>query len=87
MRRAMANILPREIQWRVGKSNLEPNFTRSLLAFERERLEQLLVKDPKAIEAYADMSVLNEAYQRGDAEAIWPAVLLALWLRRTGLTP
>ena len=86
LRRAMTNILPDEIQWRVGKSNLSANFNRSLLAFERERLEQVLVRDPTLIEEYVDISVLHEAYQRGDANTIWPAVILALWLRQTGLT-
>ncbi len=86
LRRAMTHILPDEIQWRVGKSRLDPNFTRSLLVFERERLEEVLVKNPKVIEKYVDTSALREAYRRGDANTIWPAVILALWLHRTGLT-
>jgi asparagine synthase (glutamine-hydrolysing) len=87
LRHAMAAILPEVIQWRVGKSNLSPNFTRSLLILERERLEEALVQDPQDLEAYVDMSVMREAYRRRDANTMWPAVILALWLRRTGLTP
>lgn len=93
MRRAMTNILPKEVQWRVGKSDLSPNFTRNLLAFEHKLLEEVIVKNPQDIEEYVDISTLRETYYRyvsqptiDDAEAIWPAVTLAVWRSHTGLT-
>jgi asparagine synthase (glutamine-hydrolysing) len=87
LRRAMTNILPEEIQWRVGKSSIGPNFVRSLLAFEQERLEQVLVKDHNVIEEYVDISILHKSYHQGDANAIWPALILVVWLHQTELTP
>lgn len=95
MRRAMAGILPKEVQWRGGKSNLTPSFNRGLLAFERERLEEVILKNSGLIEKYLDITALREAYHRfvcreatgDDEQAIWRAVSLVLWLQRTALTP
>jgi asparagine synthase (glutamine-hydrolysing) len=94
LRRAMANVLPIEIQWRKDKSNLAPNFTQGLLAFERERLEEVILNNSNMVEEYVDISALREAYQRylcqGDSSSaltVWKTVTLALWLRQTGLTP
>jgi hypothetical protein len=49
---ALAGTLPAEVQWRGSKSNLGPNFQHGLLAYERERLEELILKDSTAIENY-----------------------------------
>ncbi len=94
MRRAMANILPAEVQWRGGKANLSQNFIRGLLAFERNRLEEMILNNPKVIEAYVDIAALREMYHRyvsrgtiDDAMTVWKAVTLGLWLHYTGLTP
>jgi asparagine synthase (glutamine-hydrolysing) len=93
MRRALAGLLPDEIAWRVGKADLSRNFARGLLAFERKTLEDVILNDSKAIEAYVDTTALRKAYERyvsgekySDAETVWKAVTLALWLRHTGLT-
>jgi len=84
MRQAMKDILPDEIRWRVGKSNLGPNFIRSLLDFERERLEEVLLKNnDQGIENYIDKNALREAYDRRDGNRVWPAIILALWLKQT----
>jgi asparagine synthase (glutamine-hydrolysing) len=92
MRRAMTNILPAKVQWRENKSNLSPNFSRGLLAFERGLLEEVILDDPQAIEEYVDVPALRETYHRyasrgmdSDAMTVWRAITLALWLRRTGL--
>jgi asparagine synthase (glutamine-hydrolysing) len=95
MRRAMTNILPREIQWRGGKSNLGPNFVQGMLVFERERLAEVIQKNPTLIENYVDLNAVRNVYKRfisqnlpddNDVLAIYRAVSLALWLQRTGLT-
>jgi len=44
-------ILPEEVQWRGAKSNMAPSFDHGLLAFERERLEEVILKDPGVIES------------------------------------
>ena len=93
MRRAMANILPDEVRWRVGKANLSPNFTRRLLDYDRALLDDVIMNDPKVIEDYVDVSALRDVYHRyasqpmseGDGLTVYGAVTLALWLRRTGL--
>ena len=92
MRRALANSLPAEVQWRGGKSDLSPNFTRGLLTFERRLLEEVVLNNPRAIEEYVDLPALREAHHRyisrgteADALIVWKATTLALWLRRTGL--
>jgi asparagine synthase (glutamine-hydrolysing) len=95
MRRAMVNILPDEVRWRIGKANLSPNFKRRLLEYDRALLEDVIMNDPQVIEDYVDVSALRDAYRRynaqpmseGDALTVYGAVNLALWLRRTGLTP
>ena len=90
MRRALAGILPVEVQWRGGKSNLSHNFHRSLRLFERERLEQVIWSESALLEEYVDISVLRQTYQRfaageplpdSDVLSIWKPVSLALWLR------
>ena len=93
LRRALADILPVEVQWRASKSNLGPNFEHGLLAYERQRLEEVILKDSGTIEKYANIDSLREAYRRfasggrgEDALTIWKAVSLSLWLQRTGLT-
>ena len=89
LRRAMDSILPAEIQWRGDKSNLGPNFCHTLLTFEREHLDEVILRDSQCIEAYVNIIALREAYRRfvsqkstdEDAMAIWKAVTLALWLK------
>jgi asparagine synthase (glutamine-hydrolysing) len=94
LRQAMAPILPAQIQLRSGKANFNHNFVRTLLAFERKTLDEVLLTDSKRIEAYVDMKAVRAAYHRltsqqwariDDAMAVWNAVTLSLWLRHTGL--
>jgi asparagine synthase (glutamine-hydrolysing) len=94
LRRAMAHVLPDEIRWRGGKSDLSASFNRGLLAFCRKQLNEVILDDPKLIEPYVDVAALREAYRRyvakgtaDDALSVWKAATLALWLQRTRLTP
>jgi len=89
----MENILPKEIQWRGGKTDLSPNFIQGLLAFERKRLDTLL-DDLNFVEPYIDLTTLQNNLQRfvnnkekQDALPIWKAITLALWLHRNGVGP
>lgn len=86
LRKSMEGILPRAVQWRVGKSNLGPNFKRSLVDFERNRLEKLLFEEGTPIEPYVNISFLRKAYQYEVANYIWPAAILAIWLRQVEKT-
>jgi asparagine synthase (glutamine-hydrolysing) len=95
LRRAMAGVLPEEVRWRGGKANLAPALSHGLLAFDRERLDDIILRDTSLIEEYVDAAALRRAYNRfisgevmdGDVVAIWRAVSLALWLRRESLIP
>ena len=95
LRRAMANILPEEVRWRGGKTNMSPNFEHGLWRFCKENLEDVIQKKPGIIEKYVDINGLCKAYGRfisregtdDDVLSIWRATTLALWLEHTCLTP
>jgi len=94
MRRAMANTLPEEVRWRIGKANLSPNFQGRLLDFDRALLNDVILHDPQVIEQYVDVPALREVYQRyisrptgAEAVVVYGAVTLALWLRKVNLVP
>jgi asparagine synthase (glutamine-hydrolysing) len=86
-RNAMKNILPREICWRVGKSNLGYNFHRCLMSLEHQRLEELLIKRPELIQNYVNLPAVHKAFEKGVDNKVWPPTILALWLRQTELAP
>jgi asparagine synthase (glutamine-hydrolysing) len=88
MRRAMAGILPPEIEWRAGKADLSPKFVRSLLAAHRGLLEDLLLVHPEPIARFVSTGGVGRALERyvtsgseQDAFAVWGAATLAAWLR------
>jgi asparagine synthase (glutamine-hydrolysing) len=95
-RRAMENILPPAVQWRLSKGNLSVNVRRRLLE-ERETLDEVILHDPKVIEPYIDIPALRGAYYRylsapavtseTDLFTVFLSANLALWLRQSGLTP
>jgi asparagine synthase (glutamine-hydrolysing) len=88
MRRAMAGVLPTEVQQRLHKQDLSACFKLRLLERERARLDQL-VQRSDAIAPYVDMAQLRGAYRRcvadplaheQEAMTLFAAVILALWL-------
>jgi asparagine synthase (glutamine-hydrolysing) len=92
MRRALANILPTEVQWRKDKADLSPNFIQGFIRTDRKILDGVILNKPLGIEAYVNVDTLREAYEQlgvresGDAEfTLWRVVILAMWLRCTGL--
>jgi asparagine synthase (glutamine-hydrolysing) len=96
LRRAMEGILPPEIQWRPRKGDLSPNFERRLLDFERQTLDEVILRDPSPVARYVSSSAMREAYRHYRADPIgnnkysmqlFAAVNLALWLRDTALVP
>lgn len=96
MRRAMAGILPPEVQWRTRKANLSANFKRKLLDYERSTLEEVILEQPQVIEEYVDVPALQGAYHRyacqpiereREALTVYGAVTLSCWLRQTGPPP
>ena len=94
MRRALAGILPEEVQWRGGKTINSTAFTHGLLNFEDGLLEEVIMNGPGSIEPHVDIAALRETYHRylsqkqpADEIRVWNAATLALWLRHTSLTP
>ena len=93
MRRGMSGILPEEIRWRGGKTDMNPNFLRGLLRKDRSALDEVVLRDSDSIARYVDIDALRQAHERltsqervkiDDAMAVWKAVTLAYWLRSTG---
>jgi asparagine synthase (glutamine-hydrolysing) len=94
MRRAMDEILPREVQWRGGKLDISNGLNWGLWTFERERIEQVIEKNSAVLGNYIRVPVLRKACQRFlnqkatdlDMFAIWKSVSLALWLQQATVT-
>jgi asparagine synthase (glutamine-hydrolysing) len=90
MRRAMAGILPPEIQWRPGKSNLGPSFRYGVLKFGQKFMDKFIVNNPEIIADYVDIKSLREAHKRlinleaskKDVSRIYSCITLALWLQK-----
>jgi asparagine synthase (glutamine-hydrolysing) len=94
LRRAMQGILPPSIQWRPSKGNLSPNFHRRLLDFERNRLEEVALRDT-TLEPYVDRDAMRAVYRQyekahvssgSESIQIFAAANLAFWLRSTGFS-
>lgn len=93
MRRAMEGVLPPAVQWRDDKTNFVPSLAYGIRTFEREQLDEVIVRHPGVIEEYVNLDALRQARKRfidGDAESgpadlfsIWKTVSLALWLKQT----
>lgn len=94
LRHAMAGTLPEEVRWRMDKGNLSQPFAQTMLLYHRRMLEDVIFENPQTIERYVDMAALRRTYYRfvaystlDDTTAVYIAVVLALWLRRTHLRP
>lgn len=94
MRRAMQNILPAEVQWRRGKSDLSHGFNQSLQHFEQSRLLDTFKTDSQILGKYINVAALPETYRRlsngeatvADVLKLSSSVSLALWLQNARLT-
>ena len=64
LRKAMGNILPKEVQWRKIKADLSSNFNRTLLSSNRELLEETVTDKNQILNEYLDMSAVQKAHER-----------------------
>jgi len=94
MRRGMTNILPEKVQWRGGKSDLSPNFFRSLITSESSVLEELKGKVAAPVWEYVAFRTFENLYSRAislhdrdAALALWKVVTLDFWLRSFNSPP
>lgn len=89
MRQGLKGILPPEIEWRSGKSNLGPGFRHGFFTFERQRVESMLSQQFKDTAHYTDLASLKTACEKfmvqktsGEEEIqIWKSLTLGLWLQ------
>jgi asparagine synthase (glutamine-hydrolysing) len=89
MRQGLKGILPPEIEWRSGKSNLGPGFRHGFFTFERQRVELMLSQKFKDTAHYTDLASLQTACEKfmvkktsGEEEVqIWKSLTLSLWLQ------
>lgn len=93
-RRALEDIMPRDIAWRFGKSCLGANFRRGIRTDDRELIEDAIFKDPGGLANYIDINALRATYHRFREEEssredvpIWRAATFGLWLHHTGMQP
>jgi asparagine synthase (glutamine-hydrolysing) len=95
LRRAMSNIVPKEVEWRDSKSNLSGAFDKGLLVVDREILKSVIDTQVVRVKEYVDATELRRYYDdvmtsRNIDDRIlpvWKAADLALWLNYTGLHP
>lgn len=84
-RLGLNNILPPEIQWRIGKTNFFPVFERNLLLYEKNRLDSL-INENKFTKKYYNSKELPKIYKRykdgikgADSIDIWKIAILSIW--------
>jgi asparagine synthase (glutamine-hydrolysing) len=92
LRRAMTDVLPREVQWRPGKQDLSPNFQLGLLGRDRALVDSAVLGGASAVRRIADVTALRRAYRRSvtralgtlgpssDEAALYRAAVLDGWL-------
>jgi asparagine synthase (glutamine-hydrolysing) len=87
MRRAMNNILPEKVQWRVGKTMMSPNFRHGLVSFNRDILDETIINNSVLIEKYVDINDLKKNYsqfllEENDKDVtLWVKTVLIIWLK------
>ncbi len=92
MRRALDELLPKEVQWRLSKGDLSKNIRRGL-AEARPALERVILGDARIIEPFIDLPALRAVYERFasqpmqsldcDLFTILSAYTLVIWLDKS----
>jgi asparagine synthase (glutamine-hydrolysing) len=87
-RRAMENILPREIQWRNNKTGYDSVHRRNLLLFQKEFLEEVISDKNKLLEEFINLKELQNTYNDFKSGTnvnrsvnLWFTTLFYLWLQ------
>jgi asparagine synthase (glutamine-hydrolysing) len=93
MRRAMENILPSEVQWRVKKTGVGMNFRRNMLLFDQKLLENSIFENGNLIGDYVNLKYLNNLYEKYSNEGkeveplnLWLSTVLIRWLMNKTFT-
>lgn len=83
LRRAMEGIVPDAVRWRPGKATLAPNFDLKMGAKGADELTSILQSAAPQITDFAKMDVLVSEIRRNQYRKVWPALVLALFLKKT----
>ena len=94
LRRAMNDILPKEIQWRGGKTDYSPNFNHAFFDYNKHIIERVIAKGTYILENYVSIDNLRNTYTRinkgqasdTDIISVWRAASLSLWLQFMGIS-
>jgi asparagine synthase (glutamine-hydrolysing) len=95
MRRALEGILPKEVQWRAGKTSNTPVLDHTLGQLEAHTIEQQLAGLEQSLPGYVNAAVVRQAAQRylsgvyrpADEVTVWKAVNLSRYLEQAGWAP
>ena len=79
LRRAMEGTVPSAVQWRAGKADLGPNFTRRLSVSLPPQLTSALCDPGAAVREYVDVAAALDALGT-DSLSAWKLLTLARWL-------
>lgn len=95
LRQAMADILPFEIQQRVGKINFAPVFEKNFLLFEKERLDMFIYENNNEWSEFIDLEHFKNAYERYKSKSKYyhiydsvdmeKLIILNLWLEQINI--
>lgn len=91
-RRAMNNIIPREVQWRTDKANIGLSYKINMIKYGSSQVEEALFGSDDVLEKFIDRRTLMDAYRRyrtdplkhaREAMLIVSTVYLSNWLRQS----
>lgn len=88
LRRAMKNILPPSIQWRVDKGHLGHNFRKNFLLFEKSVIDDTLFTKTNLIDKCVNIKSVREIYknyvydQSISPLPIFGVVTLSIWIQK-----
>lgn len=89
MRKAMYQIIPKEVQWCKKKADLSHNFNQSFIKYETNLIDNVM-DDIDLIEKYIDKKRLLELYkafksgnESKDLIHLWDAVVLYSWFKNS----
>lgn len=89
LRNAMCDTIPNQVQTRVQKADLRPNFQRNLATVDRTTLESILIRNRGVLEEFYDIPVLHRLLEEylvapdardSSSETIFGAAILGSWL-------
>ena len=94
MRRAMANILPEQVQWRKDKADMSSSFLHGLLKHDRQQLDYVMKTHLQNRENYLNTAIVREIYEElisvdkvQPLESLvdlffWQVAILVIWLNK-----